>query len=358
MNKKTDDIFFCNNCGKQGHSFHQCKMPITSNGVIAFRYHPHLKEIQFLMIRRKDTLGYMDFMRGKFPIHQKQYILNMLLQMTMDERNKLRQSTISYLHLFSFKLPTELSQSYNEVKEETHTDCESFIRNGVNGLSKITSNNNEYVSQKHDTKECNIKEKIQLLMVGNLHLSSFKTPSPREQLSEESCTDYASLMRKGVNGVAEDTIDYNLLSLLDEADQISVWNEPEWGFPKGRRNTQEKDYECALREFSEETGYHISILNNIRNIVPFEEIFIGSNYKAYRHKYYLMNVSYKNSLTIKTFQKSEVSGMEWKNYEDCLRTIRSYNLEKKKMLMNVYNCLIHTLLYQVKENIGDTSDII
>ena len=143
---------------------------------------------------------------------------------------------------------------------------------------------------------------------------------------------------------------YDMLSLLDEADTLAIWTEPEWGFPKGRRNTQEKDYDCALREFSEETGYNASILNNIRNIVPFEEIFIGSNYKAYRHKYYLMNMLYHHSLSFKTFQKSEVSGMEWKTYEECMYCIRSYNLEKKKMLTNVHKCLQHTLCYQIKEN--------
>ncbi len=34
MNKNNNA---CNNCGKQGHSFHQCKLPITSYGIIAFR---------------------------------------------------------------------------------------------------------------------------------------------------------------------------------------------------------------------------------------------------------------------------------------------------------------------------------
>jgi ADP-ribose pyrophosphatase YjhB (NUDIX family) len=269
--------FFCNNCGKQGHSFHQCKMPITSNGVIAFRIVPYTNEIQFLMIRRKDTLGYMDFMRGKFPVFQKQYILNMLFQMTIEERNKLRQRTFSFLN--------------NEIKD---------------------------VSFQY-------KEKIQVLMKG-------VEANITENIENES---------------------YDLLSLLDEADQTVIWHEPEWGFPKGRRNTQEKDYECALREFSEETGYNVSILNNIRNIIPFEEIFIGSNYKVYRHKYYLMNISYKNSLTVKTFQKSEVSGMEWKNFNECMSSIRSYNLEKKQMLGNVYNCLTHSLFCSIKDNIND-----
>ena len=268
MNNNNNNDFFCNNCGKQGHSFHQCKMPITSNGVIAYRIIPQTNEIQYLMIRRKDTLGYIDFMRGKFPVFQKQYIMNMLLQMTIDERNRLRQRTIRFL----------------------------------NG---------------DDTKDIFIKDKIQLLMNGI-------------QIPGNTC--------------------YDMLSLLDEADTLAIWTEPEWGFPKGRRNTQEKDYDCALREFSEETGYNASILNNIRNIVPFEEIFIGSNYKAYRHKYYLMNMLYHHSLSFKTFQKSEVSGMEWKTYEECMYCIRSYNLEKKKMLTNVHKCLQHTLCYQIKEN--------
>ena len=28
---------FCNNCGKQGHVFHSCKLPIISNGLIVYR---------------------------------------------------------------------------------------------------------------------------------------------------------------------------------------------------------------------------------------------------------------------------------------------------------------------------------
>jgi ADP-ribose pyrophosphatase YjhB (NUDIX family) len=248
---------FCNNCGKLGHSFHQCKLPITSNGIIVFRVNPVLKEREYLMIRRKDTLGYMDFMRGKFPIYQKNYIMNMLKQMTIDEKKKLRLRI----------------------------------------------------------KEGAMKEKIQIL----------------------------------INGVVSHNERYDLSSLMDESDTYETWTEPEWGFPKGRRNAQEKDYACALREFAEETGYSISVLKNIRNIVPFDEIFIGSNYKSYRHKYYIMYMNYKDSLEVNSFQKSEVSGMEWKTFTDCLKSIRSYNLEKKKILTNVNYCLDKTVLCVVGE---------
>jgi 8-oxo-dGTP pyrophosphatase MutT (NUDIX family) len=117
------------------------------------------------------------------------------------------------------------------------------------------------------------------------------------------------------------------------------WDEQEWGFPKGRRNYQEKEHECALREFSEETGYDSSLLKNIENILPFEEIFMGSNYKSYKHKYYLMYMHYDDTNTHNDFEKSEVSKIDWKNYETCLESIRSYNTEKKKIITYIHKCL-------------------
>ena len=54
----------CNNCGRQGHLFHQCKLPITSYGIILFR--SSADGIQFLMLRRKNSFGYIDFIRGKY----------------------------------------------------------------------------------------------------------------------------------------------------------------------------------------------------------------------------------------------------------------------------------------------------
>ena len=63
---------YCNNCGKNGHLYHQCKLPITSIGIVAFRMKNNNPE--FLMIRRKDTLGHVDFMRGKYSVNNKDYL--------------------------------------------------------------------------------------------------------------------------------------------------------------------------------------------------------------------------------------------------------------------------------------------
>ena len=75
MNKNTN----CNNCGKPGHLFSNCKMPITSSGVIAFRKSKNGSSFEYLLIRRKETLGYIDFMRGKYSVNNKEYIMNMIL---------------------------------------------------------------------------------------------------------------------------------------------------------------------------------------------------------------------------------------------------------------------------------------
>ena len=134
-----------------------------------------------------------------------------------------------------------------------------------------------------------------------------------------------------------------LINSLD-ASQRDDWEFAEWGFPKGRRNYQEKDYDCAVREFCEETGYPISSLVPIQNITPFEEIFTGSNYKSYKHKYYLTYMAYENTLQPVSFQSSEVSCSEWKTYEDGVALIRPYNIEKKRVLENIHNTITKYIL--------------
>ena len=64
---------FCNNCGETGHAFHQCKKPITSIGIIVYKEVGEDKQRQYLMICRKDTLGFVDFMRGKYHLHDNEH---------------------------------------------------------------------------------------------------------------------------------------------------------------------------------------------------------------------------------------------------------------------------------------------
>ena len=79
----------CNNCGKQGHQFHQCKLPITSYGIILFR--SSSKGIQYLMIRRKDSFGYIDFLRGKYVQNNLEHLESLFNEMSIYEREKIRK---------------------------------------------------------------------------------------------------------------------------------------------------------------------------------------------------------------------------------------------------------------------------
>jgi len=115
---------YCNNCGKQGHIYNQCKMPITSVGVISFRVIQ--KQIEFLMIRRKDTLGFIDFMRGKYFVNNKFYILNMLKQMTQDEKERLR--TLEFDEIWNqIWGDNRISSQYRYEENLSKTKCEIYL---------------------------------------------------------------------------------------------------------------------------------------------------------------------------------------------------------------------------------------
>ena len=90
MNKNT-----CNNCGKIGHLFHQCKLPITSYGIIAFK--SSSKGIKYLMIRRKDTFGYIDFIRGKYSPYNIEQVKKTIDEMSNEEKKQVLENSFDEL---------------------------------------------------------------------------------------------------------------------------------------------------------------------------------------------------------------------------------------------------------------------
>ena len=228
----------CNNCGFMYHNIKQCRTPITSNGII------HVHDGKYLMIKRRKTLGYVDFMRGRYAKNPA-YLMNLIDEMTVQERKDLLE--------------------------------------------------HDFTTLSHDMWHAFHEE-----------------PAARDKFND--------LKRDG-----------QLKALIDQS--TTTWTEQEWGFPKGRRNSNESEVACALREYEEETGYDRHGVILLQNVLPFEEIFIGSNYKAYKHKYYVVFGAPK---TLRKFQESEVSDLQWFTYEEVLEKIRPYNVERKKVLAAVH----------------------
>lgn len=247
---KTTD--YCNNCGRSGHSYNHCKSPITSYGLIAVRKNDEGNH-ELLMIRRKDSLGYVELIRGKYPLLHKEYILNILNEMTIYERQKI------------------VEMSFEELWKD--------LWSGNIGLQ-------------YRGEEKTSKEKFEAL-------------------------------KAGVSFGAEE---YSLDSLLREV--TTKWDEAEWGFPKGRRNYQEKDIVCALREFEEETGFLKEKVKIVENLLPYDEVFTGSNYKSYKHRYFVAVMDYQDSIKEVEYEKAEVSKAMWMVPDKCVSNLRTYNKER------------------------------
>lgn len=265
----TNRIQYCTNCGLSGHVFRNCLSPVTSYGIIAIRYLNDKNisslfsksttvdngndSIQFLLIQRKDSLSYVEFIRGKYNPLDDEYLGRLLRGMTEKE-----QSTI-------------ISKTFMELWQDVW---------GENSIVKS-------------------------------HKSDF-------ELSEKK---YEQIKDK-------------LLDLLKE--NPSKWTEPEWGFPKGRRNPHESDLNCAIREFQEETGLKRHEFTIIQNTHPISETFFGSNQVHYCHKYYIAicNKSTEVEMNLNNpHMVREIGGIKWCSLDEAISKIRPDNVEKREILL-------------------------
>lgn len=115
---------YCSNCNKKGHIYKKCKEPIISNGIIGIyiddfdmllipklekfisqNLHKNIKfnfttinpNIQFCMVQRRFSLGYMEFIRGRYDVNNIDEIKFLLEQMTPDEISNIKKYDFDYL---------------------------------------------------------------------------------------------------------------------------------------------------------------------------------------------------------------------------------------------------------------------
>jgi 8-oxo-dGTP pyrophosphatase MutT (NUDIX family) len=178
------------------------------------------------------------------------------------------------------------------------------------------------------------------------------SPNHQHKNEENASLKKFEIIQNGIQ-ILNRNNEFELITLREIVNKSTTsWIETEWEFPKGRRDYDEKDLDCALREFEEETGLSSKSICIVENLLPFEEMFIGSNHKSYKHKYFLaymgnddMNIKEEMEGELSNFQTSEVSKLEWKTVEECLACIRPYNLEKKQLISNIYKILQEYRLY-------------
>lgn len=125
--KQSKKNIQCANCGCYGHIFKRCFHPITSFGIICYRL--SLNKLtntifpEYLMIQRKDSLCYVQFLRGKYKIGDRLYILSMFEKMTLKERKDINDNAFDYLwkKLWQIKSCSNYFKEYSDAKHKFET---------------------------------------------------------------------------------------------------------------------------------------------------------------------------------------------------------------------------------------------
>lgn len=301
-NRNSFNIAYCSNCGYKGHVYRECPEPKISLGVIAFDYDASIKDEssqhKFLLICRKNSLGFVDFIRGKYNLLDVGYVLHLIDQFTIQEKKLVINKT--FLELWNILWYSK--DNTNEIKcVKSNKQKKEYLiaENKFNTLR-----NGYYII---DKKIHTIQEMQDTLTQNTNHISL-------EIIIKKSKTN---------------------------------WTTPEWGFPKGRRNLKESNLECSKREFMEETGLRQKHFNVFFNLNTLEESFIGTNNIPYKNIYYIGRITQPVSLSINVnlvCQASEISQLGFYNLDTCLEKIRPYNKEKIKILLEAYRFIkIHNL---------------
>jgi 8-oxo-dGTP pyrophosphatase MutT (NUDIX family) len=243
-------------------------------------------KIKFLMVCRRFSLGFIEFIRGKYETTDIDGIIKLYEQMT--------QLEIDFIN--------------------SNPDYDTILYHFLNKYAedKITVLNRIYDDKKYSSEYYEAKIKFDELL---------NTPW----------------------GLETQTV-YNLFFFTRNIKP--KWTKPEWGFPKGRRSRRnEENVICAKREFEEETGYKMGEYVLLNKIDPIEEVLTGTNGIKYKHIYYLALNKYTMDKNIEDIDFFEIGDTRWFTYEEAIDAIRPYHMEKKQILTQIYMFMLNFLIH-------------
>ena len=159
MNKNQKKTLFCTNCGIYGHYVKNCIAPITSYGCIVIKspdeldqakellkndnsvsgFENHMKDMKYLMIQRRDSLGFIEIIRGKYKLTDTDYIQYHINTMTVEEHQKILTEDFDTLWNKLWGAPKEQSQTYKNDKESAKEKFQA-LRTGSPSLETMINN--------------------------------------------------------------------------------------------------------------------------------------------------------------------------------------------------------------------------
>lgn len=317
----------CINCGELGHTRKICKSPKVSFGIVAihintdnlkikenlFKYLMELSEheildthsiifndermlknfseikssVKLLMIMRRHTLGYIEFIRGHYKVENPSQLHYLFTQMTIEEIQKIRE----HISDFDFLWKDLWVERWNSTSGNSPTND---IRNREYNISK---------------------------------------------------ENFCKLQKEQIN--LSDFLDHTKV-LYDSPEW--GFPKGRRTISKTKHGCIEEDIECAKREFSEETGYIDTDYIVFENISPIVEMITGFDGILYKHVYYVAMLKSDVMPFLDTSlksQKCEIGDIGLFNVDEALSKIRPHHQTRKGI---IYNICVNIIRYLLNKN--------
>ena len=318
-NKKHKKIYCCN-CGKLGHIYKYCKDPITSFGIISYKLDKDVENllrkliennkmknfkrfgnvidkglenvidkalndnIKLLMIRRKDTFGFVEILRGRYELKNSELLLRFFNIMTRNERERVRKCSFDELWntfwMIDILNDTKNRNKRNQNRKEYNISKEKFnmLKNG------IEDRQGKVISIESLITKCS----------NNFRHPEWGFPKGRKNIKE---TNKMCAIREFKEETGVDNNEYEILN-INPVEEVFI-------------GTNDLRYKHI---------YYVARHTSGRNIQLD-----------------------KSSIT----QMSEISAIKWFNSEDAINILRPYNQEKKRIISVVINKIKNNIINNV-----------
>ena len=310
--KKKENLY-CNNCGKHGHIYKKCYEPILSYGIICLNLNDQtidnfcISKYKFPNnVQQLKNICTIKYIQKNISCNNKKDldIYEDKISNTIDILMVRRKHTYNYIYLIRGMYSIEIESIIKSINLLTRIEYENLLTKDFDELweevfNSLNTNTNEYKKG---------KEHFNLLI-------KYIIPQIKHRIN-------------------------------------IIYDNPEWGFPKGKRNNNESNLECAKREFQEETGLIEENYTLLDRLFPLIEIIKGSDGINYKHVYYMAifnNNIDKNSIRLSNISNNyEIGDIKLFSIEKSLNIIRDYNLERIELLNNLKLFLIYNIRYLEK----------
>lgn len=142
----------CQNCGTRGHHIKSCPNPITSLGIIL--YYKDKDDLKYLLVCRKNTIGFVEFIRGKYVNNDVEYIQTLFNVMTDYEIHLIQTVTFEKLweYLWMDKLfkknSTKLKRDFTQAINKFNNISTGYeYNNNIITLKQFIENKNTTYSE-------------------------------------------------------------------------------------------------------------------------------------------------------------------------------------------------------------------